>query len=159
VNAIAAGMHVPYRTLGDKEEYYIRAGSNFLPTPHAVLAGLFGRVPYPDLQILVSLRSIASIPGKGCDLLVEVSVINAGRGLAEQLFLGVETEERRPNYLVDFLIPVAGMNRWRKDKDSRVYFTMISNSFFPALPPNSENVVLTIRIEFRNPPPEMSSST
>lgn len=29
--------------------YYIRAGSNFLPVPHAVLAGMFGRVPQPSL--------------------------------------------------------------------------------------------------------------
>ena len=53
VTYIPVGMHVPYRTLGDREEYYIRAGSNFYPTPHAVLAGLFGRAPHPELNIIV----------------------------------------------------------------------------------------------------------
>jgi hypothetical protein len=30
-------------------QYYMRAGSNFEPVPHAVLAGMFGRRPHPHL--------------------------------------------------------------------------------------------------------------
>jgi schlafen family protein len=47
VTHIPPGQGVPYQPLYPKQEYYIRAGSNFLPTPHAVLAGLFGRAPQP----------------------------------------------------------------------------------------------------------------
>jgi hypothetical protein len=30
-------------------QYYIRAGSNFEPVPHGVLAGMFGRAPQPEI--------------------------------------------------------------------------------------------------------------
>src|SRR5262249_32477059 len=35
-------------------QFYMRAGSSFLPVPHAVLAGMFGRVP----QLEIALRTL-----------------------------------------------------------------------------------------------------
>ncbi|MFQ6111613.1 MAG: helix-turn-helix domain-containing protein, partial [Nitrospinota bacterium] len=37
----------PHQCLKPRLQYYIRAGSDFLPTPHAVLSALFGRHPQP----------------------------------------------------------------------------------------------------------------
>jgi hypothetical protein len=46
--------HIPRSYLSPHQcirptQYYMRAGSNFEPVPHGVLAGMFGRVPQPDI--------------------------------------------------------------------------------------------------------------
>jgi hypothetical protein len=85
---IPAGFNVPYQTLGDREEYYIRAGSNFLPAPHGVLAGMFGRRPQPEVKPIIRLDEAKSTPQEGTvSLVFEVSVLNAGRALAEDIFV------------------------------------------------------------------------
>jgi hypothetical protein len=38
ITHVPIGLNVPYQTLYPKQEYYIRAGSAFQPTPHNVLA-------------------------------------------------------------------------------------------------------------------------
>jgi hypothetical protein len=50
ITHVPSGLNVPYQALGDRGGYYIRAGSNFLPTPHGVLAGMFGRRPQPQVS-------------------------------------------------------------------------------------------------------------
>jgi hypothetical protein len=90
VTYIPVGLNVPYRTLGDKEEYYIRAGSNFIPTPHAVLAGLFGRAPHPALDIVVKYsRYIRGT--RPSQLRFTIYARNTGRGIADDLFFIAET--------------------------------------------------------------------
>ena len=56
ISHIPVGLNVPYRTLikNEQEEYYMRAGSEFVLIPHAILAGLFGRAPHPKLEIIIS---------------------------------------------------------------------------------------------------------
>ena len=51
VTFVPEGQNVPYysnarNALG----YYMRTGTNFLPVPHGLLAGLFGRKPTPILK-------------------------------------------------------------------------------------------------------------
>jgi Putative DNA-binding domain len=93
VTYIPPGLNVPYRTLVDKEEYYIRAGSSFHPTPHAVLAGLFGRAPHPQLELAVLFRSPqATAGGFPVKLTFPIAAINVGRGIAEDLFFLAEED-------------------------------------------------------------------
>src|SRR5262249_49920821 len=52
ISRIASSPYAPHQVVSKGSEgghYYIRAGSNFEPTPHGVLAGLFGRRPAPHL--------------------------------------------------------------------------------------------------------------
>src|SRR5208282_3131638 len=47
---IPKSNHAPHQVIVKgraQNRYYIRAGSDFVPTPHSVLAGLFGRRPQP----------------------------------------------------------------------------------------------------------------
>jgi predicted HTH transcriptional regulator len=39
-------------------QYYMRAGSNFEPVPHGVLAGMFGRSPQPEIFHMRPTKSI-----------------------------------------------------------------------------------------------------
>lgn len=49
ITLIPTSHSSPHQMLPDKR-YYIRAGSAFVPTPHDVLAGMFGRRPHPHLR-------------------------------------------------------------------------------------------------------------
>jgi Putative DNA-binding domain len=90
ITHVPVGLNVPYRTLGDREEYYIRAGSNFVPTPHAVLAGLFGRAPHPELEITVKYFGPLT-RSRPCRLGFGIYTRNIGRGIAEDIFFSAET--------------------------------------------------------------------
>ena len=45
VTFIPPSQLVPHLCIVEKNQYLIRAGSNFVPVPHGVLAGMFGRRP------------------------------------------------------------------------------------------------------------------
>ncbi len=46
ITLIPKSNHAPHQVVGSLK-YLIRAGSDFVPTPHSVLAGMFGRRPQP----------------------------------------------------------------------------------------------------------------
>ena len=84
---------------------YIRAGSDFVPTPHAVLSGLFGRRPQPfvfhmwcnDLPKRVEIE-----PSKfGIEVNLGIQLGSHGPGLARDLYLNV-----------DFLPPRGDTKMW-----------------------------------------------
>jgi hypothetical protein len=92
VSYIPAGLSVPYRCIADKKDvYYIRSGSDFLPAPHGVLAALFGQRPQPliELECKISPTEPGEGPVEDHPLWVnlQVTLKNAGRGMAEDLFV------------------------------------------------------------------------
>jgi Putative DNA-binding domain len=88
VTHVPAGLHVPYQTLTPRQEYFIRAGSSFVPTPHGVLAGLFGRAPQPNVIPVVRFQSMEPYTNVRRMALIgmPVSVVNRGRGIAESIY-------------------------------------------------------------------------
>lgn len=68
-------------------QYYMRAGSDFVPVPHAVLSGLFGRHPQP----FIFHNWINALPTIQSDRSVHVSVgfamWNQGPGIARELYV------------------------------------------------------------------------
>jgi hypothetical protein len=157
VTHIPQGLNVPYRTVlkGEKEEYYIRAGSNFLPTPHAVLAGLFGRAPHSILEIdLEYVGHREARKGAPLQLKFRLSLRNVGRGFAKGVFLSIDGDDRP-----DCIIRREADSRWKDwstKNDKRSRFTAVATEEFPAIPPGSEVQVLTLAVEL--PSPLLSSS-
>lgn len=96
VTYVPMGMNVPLQTLFPKQEFYIRAGSNFFPASRSILAGLFGRRPDPDLGLQIRKSMFARIaspsqPGHTTvELRFSVRCFNAGRGVADDIFFNVE---------------------------------------------------------------------
>lgn len=85
VTLIPKSNSAPHQTLPNRQ-YYIRAGSDFVPTPHDVLAGMFGRRPQPH----VFHHFLLSIPSLEDDVLkvsFGVAVHNEGSGIASDIFL------------------------------------------------------------------------
>jgi len=69
--------------------YLIRAGSDFIPTPHAVLAGMFGRRPQPAIfqNFAVSTPDISEDDPIGVETALGIRVGNGGRGIASNVFM------------------------------------------------------------------------
>jgi hypothetical protein len=96
VTYVPIGMNVPFQTLFPKQEFYIRAGSNFFPASRSVLAGLFGNRPHPDLGLEIrkdtfERSATMSSPGHHkVELKFKIRCLNTGRGIADDLFFNVE---------------------------------------------------------------------
>jgi hypothetical protein len=146
ITYVPVGTHVPYQTLADKREYYIRAGSNFLPTPHGVLAGLFGRAPQPNPVPIVRFGT-AQKHDRMMLLRLDVSVVNKGRGFAEDIFCVVDAKWPRPNsvqYPYDIDVQ-AGRRQWRTMADGRDCCTLMIGE--TVLPPGTERSAFHIHVE------------
>lgn len=92
VTHIPPSNNVPIQSLRDFK-YYMRAGSNFLPMIHALLAGLFGRRPAPKLSVDFQRKDCARSGDNGeLLLLAEISVLNDGPTIAEDIFVTVKDQ-------------------------------------------------------------------
>jgi hypothetical protein len=150
VTHVPPGLNVPYRTVvkGEKEEYYIRVGSNFFPAPHAVLAGLFGRAPHSTLEIKFGYAALerASAIVEGYRLSLRVALRNKGRGLARGIYLCIDTDAPDD---CNFRRTIDD-DRWQKwaSKTGRgERLTAVARPDFPAIPPGSETDVLVLVLE------------
>jgi hypothetical protein len=85
---IPRGRHAPYQTVPDCR-YLMRAGSSFVPVPHGVLAGMFGRTPQPEI-ILQYILAPAQVTSDGkVRFKVEMAVRNIGMGVAKDTFFNL----------------------------------------------------------------------
>lgn len=84
---ILKSNHAPHQVVG-RLQYYIRAGSDFVPAPHAVLAGMFGRVPQPHLFHKFTVDK-ASVEDNGVVCSVGILVRNQGPGIASDIFVNL----------------------------------------------------------------------
>lgn len=84
VTYIPASENAPHQVVG-RLQYYIRAGSDFVPAPHQLLAGMFGRRPQPHV---FHMFTISPAKNDGQSLIFEygIVVMNGGPGIARDLF-------------------------------------------------------------------------
>jgi hypothetical protein len=147
ITYIPPGTYVPYQTLFPKQEYYIRAGSNFLPTPHGVLAGLFGRAPQPILSPIVRLGIVRRNDLRDMLLRLDVSVVNKGRGFAEDIFCIVQASWPRSS-AVQYPFDLGnGRRAWRTTGDGQDCFTALFGDTL--LPPGAQQTALSIHLSTR----------
>ncbi|KAF0158013.1 MAG: hypothetical protein FD189_280 [Elusimicrobia bacterium] len=79
----------PHQVVGELK-YYMRAGSNFVPVPHAVLAGMFGRHPAPNVFIMYHIQVPPErLPNGTIKIQLGFLITNGGPGIAEDLFLNL----------------------------------------------------------------------
>ncbi len=77
--------------------YYMRAGSDFSPIPHAVLAGMFGRRPHAHLTHLWRVEDprfdATRQPGDpAVTFIANLILLNRGPGIARDLYVNLETK-------------------------------------------------------------------
>lgn len=89
VSLIPKGNHPPYQTVPDLS-FKMRAGSNFVSVPRAVLAGMFGRFPQPEITIHFVDSHRSRNGNGGIDFRLAIALQNEGLGIASQVFLNVK---------------------------------------------------------------------
>jgi hypothetical protein len=147
VTYIPASENAPHQVIG-KLQYYIRAGSDFVPAPHQVLAGMFGRRPQPYAYHMFTV-----LPAKndGQTLIFEYGIVvtNGGPGIAQDLFftamihegLGVNTK---------IWWQIHDQNSWNGNFVFGRQISIISKEGV-RLPPKAFLVPLTLHIELQPP--------
>ncbi len=89
VTLIPMSNRAPHQAVMGKKYYYIRAGSDFDPTPHSVLAGMFGRRPQP--HVLVKLTAKSMVRGSEDGIMkAEIQIENDGPTIAKDLFVSAK---------------------------------------------------------------------
>ena len=87
---IPQSEHAPHQMVS-KQQYYIRAGSNFVPTPHDVLAGMFGRRPRPNAYHNYAIPP-PFLDGNKMVMHLGFMIHNEGPGIAEDLYATLEVQ-------------------------------------------------------------------
>lgn len=95
VSLIPAGDFVPYRNVTGKFDhcaYFIRAGNSFVPTPHGVLAGMFGRRPPPNILLRFLTGRIRKLHDGHIDFGTNFALRNASSVVAVRVYCNLWIE-------------------------------------------------------------------
>lgn len=133
ISYIPKSIHAPHQVIG-KNQYYIRAGSNFVPTPHSVLQGMFGRRPQPHVFHTFSIEPAEFISGK-IKMRIGFMIRNDGPGIATDLFMNASTFSIPGDNCGARCVPV-DLGNWTGQFTFGRFFSMISKPEF-RLPPES----------------------
>jgi Putative DNA-binding domain len=145
VTLVPMSDHAPHQTAKDKR-YYMRAGSSFLPVPHAVLAGMFGRRPNPHIRPVWTL-STASGTTEIC-VGITINLYNDGPGIAENVFINVKAASLPGrNCGLDFSNLNTGV--WFGNNMPHELSVILKNGF--RVPPEAFTTPAVINLVFRPP--------
>lgn len=143
VTYIAKSENSPHQEIKSRR-YYIRAGSDFIPTPHDVLAGMFGKRPQPKVRRTFHMFPLKTNKQKG-NIIIPIGFhfFNDGPGVALDLFVSlhflsipgpnckISHEKRHPDF---------------RDYGSYSYFLSIISNPGLRLPPGGTLLPLSIEI-------------
>jgi len=141
ITYIPKSNHAPHQVIVSGKghlRYYIRAGSDFVPTPHAVLSGMFGRRPQPFIFPMFTLGfpEIIESPNIQIKTTLGIQIGNGGQGTANDLFMSlicVSTVGKNCTLAVQPL----DLNNWTVWTFATTKFTAISNESI-RLPPEAQ---------------------
>lgn len=130
--------------------YYIRAGSDFLPAPYGVLAGLFGKRPEPFIfhQLYIEETVQVSPLGSAVDAVIGFVLVSDGPGIARDLFLTLDIFH--PGGKSTFYMEHCDETVFDYYHHFGIHLSVVSKDGFK-LPPGGRIQVLTIKINFTPP--------
>lgn len=147
ITLIPKSFQAPHQTIYNKT-YYIRAGSSFVPTPHDVLGGMFGRRPLPNL-----IHQYTTSPGTtdGRYIKVEFSFIlkNIGRSILSYPYMTCKIFHKGGTKSVCEFIP-SGDQNWIQYKSFGIHYSAIANSNLK-IPPDGMISPLSISLMIMPP--------
>lgn len=147
---IPKSERVPHQAIPE-DKYYMRAGSSFIPVPHAVLAGMFGKRPQPNLFEEYAINTVKVMKAAGTrpdviDTTVAFRIWNRGPVMARDLYSDIRVT-LPGNGNVHF----ANMDDdWISGKKSTTWLSMVSKNEFK-LAPESFAAVFSLRAMIRPP--------
>jgi hypothetical protein len=130
-----------------KGVYYIRAGSSFMPAPHGVLAGLFGRVPQPFVYIMF-LNGPAVVEGVHVVGEILPVIRNDGPGIARDLFMNIEIGT--PGTASQIAIEPSATSDWTGFRSFGYHFSLVAKASL-RLPPEAQLSPAAIKYKLSKP--------
>jgi hypothetical protein len=87
---VPKSMRAPHQEL-TRGGYYIRAGSDFLPAPYGVLAGLFGKRPEPFIFHQLYIEPVHVLSEESAvHAVIVLILVSDGPGIARDLFVTID---------------------------------------------------------------------
>ncbi|MDP1993120.1 MAG: ATP-binding protein [Syntrophales bacterium] len=154
ITYIPKSNHAPHQVVVSGKgqyHYYIRAGSDFLPTPHSVLSGMFGRSPQPFIfQMFTSQYPTVSGSSDPCiKTTLGVQIANGGLGIASDLFMSLKFLAK-PGKNCSFSIQTPDPSSWTVWSFLGVHYTSISKDHIH-LPPDAQLQPYVITLTLQPP--------
>jgi len=152
VTLIPKSNHAPHQVIAKGKgeyRYYIRAGSDFVPTPHAVLAGMFGRRPQPHVYVNFASGSADFSDEETILVNIALLIYNEGPGIASNLFMNAKVISR-PGINCEISFSPPDIRIW----DSQFMFGMNISAITRSevlLPPETWIMSFIISIKFKPP--------
>jgi hypothetical protein len=147
VTLIPKSDATPHQSVQNKQ-YYIRAGSDFVPTPHDVLGGMFGRRPQPHVfhHFLLATPKL-----KDNELIVSFGFVvhNEGPGIASDVF-AICRMESLPGPHCQMLIDTPDRTNWTGGWEFGRQMTLIGVPGY-RLPPGSNAQPMVVNLSLSPP--------
>jgi hypothetical protein len=147
ISLIPKSNAAPHQTVAGLQ-YYMRAGSDFVPVPHGVLAGMFGRRPEPNM----SFRKILTQPeieGGVISFDVGIAVHNRGPGIARDIFLTLMCTSM-PCAVGSLVFDSGDLENWIAVKFLGVHMSYLSKPMVRLAP---DSYLMPVQLCFRISPP------
>ncbi len=137
----------PHQTVYS-HQYYMRAGSSFVPVPHGVLAGMFGKRPQPKVFVMYTVGRARKVDPVGSLLLsIGFQIANDGKGIARDSYLNVEMWSS-PGPSCEITFEITDRQHWIATFAFGVKLAVISTPDFRLAPHNIiQPIVLNARIQ------------
>ena len=135
VTLIPKSSYAPHQTVKPLQ-YFIRAGSDFVPAPHGVLAGLFGRSPQPFVFHMWKkapagiVRRSASV--ESVEFLIGFMFTNDGPGVVRDLYVTAKLFPPRGGTQASF--KVFDRQNWTGTFDVGVVLSLVSKDSYKLAP-------------------------
>lgn len=151
VTYVARSHLAPHQTVRPPQ-YFIRAGSSFVPAPHGVLAGLFGRPPQPFVfhswNISPEKRVLVS-GGSRAKFKLGFVLASFGPGIARDLYVNVQIHP--PKGHTEIAVALDDPNNWTgRNMYGGILTNLVSSDSFK-LAPGGRVQVLSFLVETRPP--------
>lgn len=148
ITYIPKSENTPHQVIR-KNQYYMRAGSNFEPVPHSVLAGMFGRRPQAKIIHGFFYKPVLIKENGSIEFEFGFSLRNLGPGIAKDIFINASTYSFPIGNSSLQLIP-GPPEQWTGSFALGMQVSLISKSEM-RLPPESFILPLTIKVILEPP--------
>lgn len=138
---------VPHQSTTN-QQYYIRAGSNFVPTPHDVLAGMFGRRPQPHV-FPTFLLSVPTLEADQLKIDYGLMIHNDGPGIASDIFYICRIDSP-PGPKCQMSIDVPDRTNWTGNTEFGRQLSLISATGY-RMPPGSNAQPMVLSLVLKPP--------
>lgn len=147
VTLIPKSNTAPHQSVVSKQ-YHIRAGSDYVPTPHDVLAGMFGRRPQPHVFHNFIL-SVPELHDGNLKISFGLVVHNEGPGIASDIF-SICRKMSLPGSACQMSIDTPDLRNWTGLHELNGQLSLISVPGY-RLPPGASAQPMVINLLLRPP--------